>query len=369
MTSVPFLDLQALHAPLRPEIDAAIGRVLDSGTFVLGPEVEAVEREFADWCGGGEVIAVNSGTSALQLALLANGIGPGDEVITVSMTFVATVASIVYCGATPILVDVDPHTWTMDPDACEAAITPRTKAIMPVHLHGQMADMEALQRVAERYGLVLIEDAAQAHGSSRGNYRAGLVGSAAGFSFYPGKNLGAIGEAGAVLTRDPDLAQRVRLLRDWGAREKYVHEIHAFNFRMDAIQGAILRVKLRHLSGWTARRQEVAQRYASAFAGLDLQTPNAPVGSSHVFHVYSLAGVGQQSLRQKLHLAGISTGIHYPIPVHKLPAYAHLGAASASLPVTEHLAATFVSLPMSPTLSDEDADCVSAGVRDFLDLM
>jgi dTDP-4-amino-4,6-dideoxygalactose transaminase len=363
--TVPFLDLQALHAPLRPEIDAAIGRVLDSGIFILGPEVEAFEREFAEWCGGGEAIAVNSGTSALHLALLASGIGPDDEVITVSMTFVATVAAIVYCGATPVMVDVDPLTWTMDPVACEAAITPRTKAIMPVHLHGQMADVEALREIAEQHGLVLIEDAAQAHGASRGGNRAGLVGTAAGFSFYPGKNLGAIGEGGAVLTRDPMIAERVRLLRDWGAREKYVHEEHAFNFRMDAIQGAILRVKLRQLSDWTSRRQAVAERYAVGLADLGIQTPTIAPDSDHVFHVYALAGVDQQALRGHLQAEGIGAGIHYPIPVHKLPAYSHLESATAFLPITDHLATTFVSIPMSPTLNGEDADAVCAGVRGF----
>jgi dTDP-4-amino-4,6-dideoxygalactose transaminase len=253
----------------------------------------------------------------------------------------------------------------MDPAACEAAITSRTRAIMPVHLHGQMADVEALREIAERHGLVLIEDAAQAHGATRGGNRAGLVGTAAGFSFYPGKNLGAMGEGGAVLTRDPEIAERVRLLRDWGAREKYVHEEHAFNFRMDAIQGAILRVKLRYLSDWTSRRQAVAERYAVGLADLGIQTPTFVPDSDHVFHVYALAGVDQQALRGHLQTEGIGAGIHYPIPVHKLPAYSHLESATAFLPITDHLATTFVSIPMSPTLNDEDADAVCAGVRGF----
>ena len=361
--AVPFLDLQTQHAAIRGEVDEAVARVLDSGTFILGPEVEAFEREFAEWCGGGEAIAVNSGTSALHLALLAAGVGPGDEVITVSMTFVATVASIVYTGATPVMVDVDAKTWTMDPAACEAAITPRTKAILPVHLHGQMADMEALEEVARRHGLVLLEDAAQAHGASRSGIRAGLGGVASGFSFYPGKNLGAMGEGGAVLTRDPKIADRVRLLRDWGAREKYIHEEHAFNFRMDAIQGAILRVKLRHLTEWTTARRAAADGYLSGLADTDVGLPTIAPDSEHAFHVFAVLSDDRDQLRARLTDVGIGTGVHYPIPVHRLPAYVHFHREDAELPITDRLAKGFLSLPMSPTLTSAQVDEVVRGVR------
>ncbi|HEY6893839.1 MAG TPA: DegT/DnrJ/EryC1/StrS family aminotransferase, partial [Rhodanobacteraceae bacterium] len=255
---IPLVDLKAQYRAIKPDIDAAIARVLESGQFVLGDEVAAFEREFADFCGVDDGVAVSSGTSALHLALLAAGVGPGDEVITVPFTFVASVAAIEYAGATPVLVDVEPESLTMDPDALANAITPRTKAILPVHLYGQPADMDRIRAVAADHGLTVVEDAAQAHGARYRGIRAGGLGDLACFSFYPTKNLGAFGEGGMVVTSDRDLADRVRLLRDWGQARKYEHTIRAFNARMEGFQGAILRVKLRHLPEWTAARRRIA---------------------------------------------------------------------------------------------------------------
>ena len=258
---IPFLDLKAQYRQIKPQVDAAVLRVIDSGQFVLGPEVTAFEGRFAAYCNVDHCRALNSGTSALHLALLAANVGPGDEVITVSMTFVATTAAILYCGAKPVFVDVDPVSWTMNPALIEAAITPRTKAILPVHLHGLMADMDPIMEIARRHGLVVIEDAAQAHGAEYKGRRAGSIGDLGCFSFYPGKNLGAYGEAGAVVTNNPDLARRISLLRDWGQESKYNHVVAGYNFRMDGIQGAVLNVKMDHLEAWTEGRRTVAAQY------------------------------------------------------------------------------------------------------------
>ena len=269
---VPFLDLKAQHEQMKPEIDAAVMRVIDSAQFVLGPEVAAFEERFAGYCGVQYCAALNSGTSALHLALLAAGIGPGDEVITVSMTFVATTAAILYCGAKPVFVDVDPNTWTMDPNLIEAAITPRTKAILPVHLHGLMADMDPIMELARRHDLVVIEDAAQSHGAEYKGRRAGSIGDIGCFSFYPGKNLGAYGEGGAVVSNNPDLARKVALLRDWGQESKYNHVVAGYNYRMDGIQGAVLNVKMQYIEAWTEARRRVAAHYDRLLAKRELQT-------------------------------------------------------------------------------------------------
>src|SRR5262252_8282026 len=258
---IPLLDLKAQYKEIKPQVDAAVARVIESAQFVLGPEVAAFEERFAAYCGVRHCVALNSGTSALHLALLAAGVGPGDEVITVSMTFVATTAAILYCGAKPVFVDVDPDTWTMDPNLVKGAITPRTKAILPVHLHGLMADMDPIIEVANRAGLIVIEDAAQAHGSEYRGRRAGSIGDIGCFSFYPGKNLGAYGEAGAAVTNSPDLARRIALLRDWGQESKYNHIVPGYNFRMDGMQGAVLNVKIGYVESWTEGRQAVALRY------------------------------------------------------------------------------------------------------------
>lgn len=363
---IPLLDLRAQYAALKPELDAAVLEVLASGEYVLGPQVAAFEAAFATYCGAGEAVALNSGTSALHLALLALGIGPGDEVITVPMTFVATVAAIRYAGARPVLVDVDPATWTMDPAALERAITPRSRAILPVHLHGRLADMPAILAIARRHGIPVVEDAAQAHGAEAAGRRAGSFGDIGCFSFYPGKNLGACGEGGAVVTDRPELAAAVRQLRDWGQEGRYNHVRHGFNFRMDGVQGAVLGVKLRHLPAWTARRRAIAARYDAALAGLGLGLPQA-AGAAHVYHVYALRLAGRDGLRARLAAAGVATGLHYPRPVHLQPAYADLGYRPGDFPVSEALAAETLSLPIYPEMTEHQQRHVCDAVRASLE--
>ena len=356
---IAFNDLRSLHAEIRDELNEAIASVIDSGVFVLGPEVENFERAFAEYCGTRYAIAVNSGTSALHLSLLAAGIGPGDEVITVSMTFEATVAAITYAGAVPVMVDVNPATWTMDPSQIEAAITPRTKAVIPVHLHGLMAEMEAIREISDMYGLRVIEDAAQAHGADRNGQRAGSTGDLAAFSFYPGKNLGALGEGGAVVTSDEEAAERVRMLRDWGATAIHHPKVPCFNYRMDAIQGAVLRVKLSHLEQWTEDRRHVAEHYQSALLPRGLPGPHEPNGSRHVYHVYAIRVADRATVASVFNDASIGYGIHYPVPVHLQPAYQQWGRGKGSLPVTEQLCKETLSLPIHPGLPLTDVELVA----------
>lgn len=352
---IPFLDLKAQYSQIKPEIDAAVARVIGSGHFVLGPEVTAFEGRFAEYCRTAHCRAVNSGTSALHLALLAAGVRPGDEVITVSMTFVATTAAILYSGARPVFVDVDPVTWTMDPGLVEAAITPRTKAILPVHLHGLMADMDPVMEIARRHGLVVIEDAAQAHGAEYRGRRAGSIGDLGCFSFYPGKNLGAFGEGGAVVTDRPEFARRVSLLRDWGQEAKYDHVIAGYNYRMDEIQSAVLNVKLDYIEHWTDARRSLAERYNALLSGLPFARPQPPQYARHVYHVYAVRLERRDEALKLLRDAGIGAGIHYPVPVHLQRAYAELGYRAGDLPVTEMLANDFLSLPIYPELLPEQA--------------
>lgn len=363
---VPFLDLKAQYATIKSEVDAAVLRVLASSSYVLGPEVEAFENDFAAMHGAKFGVAVNTGTSALHLALLAAGIGPGDEVITVSMTFIATVAAIVYTGATPVLVDVDPITCTMDPAQIESRITPRTRAIMPVHLYGQAADMDPILEIAARRNLVVIEDAAQAHAAEYKGRKVGSIGHIAGFSFYPGKNLGAYGEGGLATTNDEQYARKMRLLRDWGQERKYHHDVHAFNYRMDAIQGAILRVKLKLLDEWTESRRAHARRYGELLGNVIPKATEAP-GRKHVYHIYGVYHEKRSELQSALASAGVHTGIHYPIPVHLQRAYEDYGYAQGDLPVTEAIASQQLSLPMFAELTDEQivrvADAVSGWAR------
>jgi dTDP-4-amino-4,6-dideoxygalactose transaminase len=349
---IPLLDLQAQYLGLKPEIDSAVARVLASGNFILGPEVAAFEEEFAAFVGTSYAVGVNSGTSALHLALLACGIGPGDEVITVPFTFVATIAAIEYTGAKPILIDVDPETLTMDPAWLEAAISPRTKAIVPVHIYGQTADMTTIMEIASRHGIPVIEDAAQAHGATHADRSAGSIGLAGCFSFYPGKNLGAAGDGGAVTTNDADLARKLRLLRDWGSATKYRHEIKGFNFRLDAIQAAILRVKLRALYDWTAARQSHARFYREAFSRVGIRTIAEREGDRHAYHIFAIRTSNREAIMHKLASEGIATGIHYPIPVHLQDAYPGLGG-TGSFPVSEHACQEVLSLPIYPELSDD----------------
>jgi dTDP-4-amino-4,6-dideoxygalactose transaminase len=355
---VPYLDLKAQYRSIKPEIDAAIARVLDSCQFVLGAEVESFERDFAAYCGAAECIALNSGTSALHLALLAAGIGPGDEVITVPFTFVASIAAVIYAGALPVLVDIDPRSFTMDPALIEAAITPRTKAILPVHLYGQTADMDPIVEIARRHNLLVIEDAAQAHGAKYKGRRVGSIGHIACFSFYPGKNLGAYGEGGAVTTSNPEYARRIRMLRDWGQDRKYHHLLRGYNYRMEGFQGAVLGVKLRHLDRWTEARRSIAQKYNMLLANCEVETPTEMPWAYHVYHVYTLRANDRDSLHAALAAEGIQTGIHYPAPVHLQPAYADLGYGPGAFPHSEKAASQVLSLPLFPEMTDAQIHAV-----------
>jgi dTDP-4-amino-4,6-dideoxygalactose transaminase len=359
---VPFLDLKAQYRQLKPEVNAAIARVLDSAQFVLGPEVVAFETRFAEYCQVKHCLAVNSGTSALHLALLAGGVGPGDEVITVSMTFVATTAAILYTGAKPVFVDVDPEHWTMDPSLIENAITPRTKAIVPVHLHGRMADMDPIMEIARRHGLLVIEDAAQAHGAEYKGRRAGSIGDLGCFSFYPGKNLGAYGEGGAVVCNKADFADRVSMLRDWGQETKYNHVLAGYNYRMDGIQGAILNVKMDYIEAWTEARRAIAAMYDRLLTDR-YQRPAPATYGRHVFHVYAITVDRRDQVQAALQAAGIGTGIHYPVPVHLQKAYGALGNQSALLPATEALAKRFLSLPIYAELKPDQVSEVARALE------
>jgi dTDP-4-amino-4,6-dideoxygalactose transaminase len=363
-TPVPFLDLKAQYTTIQPEVEAAVLRVLASTNYVLGPEVRAFENEFAARHKVKYAVAVNTGTSALHVALLAAGIGPGAEVITVSMSFIATVSAIRYTGATPVFVDIDPVTCTMDVSQIEAKITPRTRAIMPVHLYGQPADMDPIMEIAARRNLLVIEDAAQAHGAEYKGRPVGTIGDVAGFSFYPGKNLGAYGEAGIATTNDERYAHTMRLLRDWGQERKYYHDIHAFNYRMDAIQGAILRVKLKCLDEWTDARRAHARRY-DELLGDDLPHAAEVTGRKHVYHIYGVYHEKRDELQRSLQAAGIHTGIHYPIPIHLQRAYSDLGYDADDLPVTEKVAREQLSLPMYAELTDEQISRVAGTVREW----
>jgi dTDP-4-amino-4,6-dideoxygalactose transaminase len=363
--AIPFLDLKAQHRALKAELMEAASRVLDGCQFALGEEVAAFEQEFADYCGARFAVGVNTGTSALHLALLAAGIGPGDEVITVPHTFVATVSAIRYAGARPVFVDVDPVSYTMDPRLVEAAITQRTKAIMPVHLYGQPADMDPIMNVARRRGLLVIEDACQAHGAEYRGRRAGSIGHAAAFSFYPGKNLGACGEGGALVTSDPALCEKVKMYRDWGQEKRYHHVVEGYNYRMDGIQGAFLRVKLRHLPAWTEARRAHAARYREHFAGTPVRFPREMPHAKHVYHLYALMAPNRDVLHRTLAERGIATGFHYPVPVHLQPCFRHLGYEKGQFPVAERAAAEELSLPMFAELTDDQiaeiANAVKAG--------
>jgi len=358
---VPYLDLKAQYQSIKPEIDAAIARVLDSCQFVLGSEVAGFEQEFATYCGAAECIALNSGTSALHLALLAAGVGTGDEVITVPFTFVASIAAIIYAGARPVLVDIDPRSFTMDPAAIEAAITPRTKAILPVHLYGQPADMDPIMEVARRHRLVVIEDAAQAHGAKYKGRPAGSIGDMACFSFYPGKNLGAYGEGGAVTTSNDEYARTIRMSRDWGQDRKYHHVLRGYNYRMEGLQGAILRVKLRHLESWTEARRTIAAKYNEFLADSELVRPSEMPWARHVYHAYTLRADERDALQAALQEKGIQTGIHYPVPVHLQPAYAEL-VHTLALPQSEKAAAEVLSLPLFPELTNDQIQRVATAL-------
>jgi dTDP-4-amino-4,6-dideoxygalactose transaminase len=356
---VPYLDLKAQYRSIKSEIDEAIARVLESCQFVLGPEVAAFENEFAAYCGTTDCIAVNSGTSTLHLALLAAGVGPGDEVITVPFTFVASVATILYTGAKPVLVDIEPRTFNMNPAAIQAAISPRTKAIMPVHLYGHPADMDFIMDVARKLGLIVIEDAAQAHGARYKGRPVGSIGDIACFSFYPAKNLGAYGEGGAVTTSNPAYAEKIRSLRDWGQDRKYHHVLHGYNYRLEAIQGAILRVKLRHLETWTEARRRIVEKYGDLLADADVVLPVEMEWARHVYHLFTVRSKNRDATQAALLNQGIQTGVHYATPVHLQPAYQDLGYGLGSLPESEKAAKEVLSLPMYPELTDAQLETVA----------
>jgi dTDP-4-amino-4,6-dideoxygalactose transaminase len=362
---IPFLDLRTQYHSIKPEIDAAVLNVLESAQYVLGEQVAGFEREFAAYCGASFGIAVNSGTSALHLAFLAAGIGPEHEVITVPFTFVATAAAIRYTGARPVFVDVDPRTYTMDVDRLERAITPRTRAIVPVHLYGQAADMDPILEIARRHNIPVIEDAAQAHGAEYRHKRVGGIGDMGCFSFYPGKNLGAYGEGGMVVTNNADFAKRIRMQRDWGAEKKYEHVLEGFNYRMEAFQGAILRVKLHHLDRWTDLRRAHAARYAEELTRIGVDPPLEVCYARHVYHVFAIETLHREQLQKHLNGLNIQTGIHYPYPVHLTPAHADLGYKHGDFPVSEQAASRVLSLPMYPELDPEAPAKVAAAIRRF----
>jgi dTDP-4-amino-4,6-dideoxygalactose transaminase len=362
---IPFVDLKAQYASIKGEVNAAIQGVLESCQFTLGSEVTAFEEEFASYCSTRHGIAVNTGTSALHLALLAAGIGPGDEVITVPFTFVATVAAIHYTGAKPVFVDIDPRCYTIDVKSIEQAITERTKAIIPVHLYGQTADMDAVLDIARRRRLIVIEDAAQAHGAEYKGRRAGGMGDLGCFSFYPGKNLGAYGEGGMVVTDNLEYTRKIRMLRDWGAEEKYRHVLKGYNFRMDGIQGAVLRVKLRHLDAWTEARRRSAELYDRLLEGSGIPVPDVMPYARHVHHIYAIRSRQRTVWHETLLTRGIQTGIHYPTPVHLLPAFADLGYRAGQFPHAEQAANEVLSLPLFPELTAVQCDEVISSIRSF----
>ena len=364
IASVPLVDLKAQYEPLKLEIQAAWDEALGSMRLFLGPNVQAFEKNFAAYLGVTDAIGVSDGTTALHLALRACEIGPGDEVITVSHTFIATAEAILLAGARPVFVDIDPLTFTMDPSQIEAQITPRTRAILPVHLYGQCADMDAIMEIARRHGLVVIEDACQAHGADYKGRKAGSMGTLAAFSFYFSKNLGAYGEGGMVTTSDPDLARRVRMIRDHGSEKRYIHEMLGWNGRLDELQAAALRIKLPHLDGWNEQRRRAAASYNQALGSanqehdLSLLTPLEANDRRHVYHLYVIRSLDREGLRSHLNEQAIGTGIHYPLPVHLQKPFMEFGSGQGSLPVTERIVNEILSLPIYPEISQEQIDRV-----------
>jgi dTDP-4-amino-4,6-dideoxygalactose transaminase len=366
MVRVPFVDLKIQYEAIRDEIGKAIHQVLEQAAFSGGPFVAQFEKEFANYCGCPYAIGVGSGTEALWLSLYALGITQGDEVITVPNTFIATTEAISLCGATPVFVDIYEPTYTMDPSKIEVAITPRTKAIIPVHIFGQMADMDPILEIAHRHGLWVIEDACQAHGAEYKGKRAGSIGDVGCFSFYPGKNLGAYGEAGAIVTNNAKLERKIKIIRDHGQTKKYYHELIGWNARMDGIQGAILSVKLRHLSRWNEARRNHAQEYDRFFRELkEIVPPHEAEYAKHVYHLYVLRVKDRDRLIASLSEEGVDSGIHYPVPIHLMEAYRFLGLKEGSFPLSEQCMKEFISLPMFPELTHEQIERVVDGVKRY----
>jgi dTDP-4-amino-4,6-dideoxygalactose transaminase len=366
-STIPLVDLKAQYTALRPEIDAAIARVIANSSFIMGPEVRAFEEAFAAWCQARYAVGVSSGTAAIELTLRALGVGPGDEVITTPFTFIATAEAISAVGAAPVFADIQAATYNLDPAAVEAAITPRTRALLPVHLYGQPADMPALAAIAQRHGLFLIEDAAQAHGAEIEGRRVGSLGHAACFSFYPGKNLGAYGDGGAVTTDDEALAGRLRKLRDHGRVSKYVHDEIGYGHRLDALQAAILAAKLPHLDAANAARRRLAARYRELLADTNLVLPFVPDGVTPVWHLYVVRTPRRDDVLASLKAQNIEAGIHYPLPLHLQPAYRSLGLGPGSFPVAEAAAQQVLSLPLFPEMTNEQQERVAAALVKSID--
>lgn len=364
--NVPFLDLKTQYQTLKDEIHEAVSEVMDNCAFAGGPFVREFEQAFAQFCNCRACIGVGNGTEALWLSLLALGVGPGDEVITVPNTFIATAEAISFCGATPVFVDIEEQTYNMDPHLLENAITEKTKAVIPVHMYGQMADMAPIMAIAEKYGLFVVEDACQAHGAEYMDSRAGSIGDAGCFSFYPGKNLGAYGEAGAVVTNNPDLAEKISHLRDHGQSEKYIHEVIGWNARMDGIQGAILNVKLKYLPQWNALRRKHAETYHAQLQDLDeIILPVEAGQRKHIYHVFAIRNADRPDFMESIQTSGIQCGIHYPLPVHRQGAYRHLDIEPGRFPVAENLAEEVVSLPMYPEMTTSMVQTVCNAIREW----
>ncbi len=363
---VPFLDIKVQNRSVWPQLQAAIAEAMENAQFILGPAVERFEKHFAQYIGTQHCVGLNNGTSALHMALVASDIGPGDEVITTPHTWISTSWAISYVGARPVFVDIDATTYTLDPAQVERAISPRTKAILPVHLYGQAANLDRLCRIAEAHGLVLIEDAAQAHGAKFGDRRVGSFGKVGCFSFYPGKNLGAAGEGGAIVTDDPQISERIRRLRDHAQGGRHNHVELGFNTRMEGIQAAVLDVKLPHLDGWNDARRRHARRYRERLADVPgIVLPVCPRDEGHVWHLFVVLaeGMDRETLRNKLAERGVGTGVHYPTPVPYQPAYAHLGYKRGDFPVAERVMKNCISLPMFPELTDEQIDYTADALR------
>jgi len=360
---IPFMDLKAQYASIKDEVMEAINGALEAARFVGGEQLASFEKDFAAYCGVKYARGVASGTDALHLALRALDIGNGDEVITTANTFIATAAAIVAAGARPVFVDIDPETYTIDPAMIEPAITCRTKAIIPVHLFGQLADMQPIIEIARRHSLYVVEDAAQAHGARYHGARAGSIGDIACFSFYPGKNLGAYGDGGCITTNSSALAERIERLRDHGRITRYKHAVVGFNSRLDTLQAAILQVKLRHLDLWNSNRQRAASWYASELAGAGIKAPSVRDGATHVYHLYVIESQERDALQMRFNAAGVSTGIHYPLPIHLQPAFAYLGYRKGDLPHTEQIAHRLLSLPMYPELMPDQVSRIAEIAR------
>ena len=360
---IPFVDIQTQYQNLKAEMDSAVQRVMVRGDFVLGEDLTQFEKEFAAYCGVEHCMGLADGGNAIQVALRALDVGPGDEVIVPTHTFIASVLGVWQAGATPVLVDVDPKYYTMDPVATARAITPKTKALLPVHLYGQPADMDPLLELAKKHRLAVVEDAAQAHGAEYKGRRCGSIGDIASFSFYPGKNLGAYGDGGGVTTRRADLAEKIRIFRNYGQHPKNVHPIKGINCRLDTMQAAVLRVKLGHLDSWNAKRREAAARYQALLKGLPIGLPESAPWSTSVWHLYVIQTSNRAGVQKALDEAGAAHGIHYPTPIHLQPAFADLGKGPGSFPVSEALAPQILSLPMYPEITEEQQARVAAAVR------